>query len=52
MAIRYDYLRDITPLKEDWKIKVRVVRMWNMPGFSLNGEINSIEMVIQDDFVS
>lgn len=46
-----DPLSDIVPGRESWRIKVRVVRIWEVPSFLKPGEANSLELVLIDDKV-
>lgn len=45
----FDCLSDIKPGKEAWRIRVRVVRLWKVPGFLNPGQTNSLEMVLVDE---
>jgi hypothetical protein len=47
----FDCLSDIKPGKEAWRIRVRVVRLWKVPGFLNPGQTNSLEMVLVDEKV-
>lgn len=49
MSSSFDSVRDIKSEKENWRIKVRVVRIWNVPSFLNLEQPNSIEMVLVDD---
>jgi hypothetical protein len=51
MSSSFDSVRDIKSEKENWRIKVRVVRIWNVPSFLNPEQPNSIEMVLVDDKV-
>jgi hypothetical protein len=46
-----DCLADIVPGRETWRIKVRVLRMWEVPSFLKPDETNSLEMVLIDQKV-
>jgi hypothetical protein len=48
----FDYLAEVVPGRESWRIKVRVLRMWKVPAFLNPSESNSIEMVLVDEKVS
>jgi hypothetical protein len=48
----FDYLAEVVPGRESWRIKVRVLRMWKVPSFLNPSESNSIEMVLVDEKVS
>ncbi|KAL2933250.1 Eukaryotic translation initiation factor 3 subunit I [Bienertia sinuspersici] len=39
----------ITTLKESWKIKVRIVRLWYQPDYNNLNITGSIEMVLVDE---
>jgi hypothetical protein len=41
-------LADIVPGRENWRIKVRVLRMWEVLAFLKPDETNSLEMVLID----
>ncbi|XP_075097352.1 uncharacterized protein LOC107766243 isoform X1 [Nicotiana tabacum] len=49
MAANNDFIKDITISKMQWKLKVRVVRMWEKPDRFNPGSIFSIELVLQDE---
>ncbi|XP_019266001.1 PREDICTED: uncharacterized protein LOC109243509 [Nicotiana attenuata] len=49
MAAKFDFINDITISKMQWKLKVRVVRMWEKPDRFNPGSIFSIELVLQDE---
>jgi len=51
MAANNDFIKDITISKMQWKLKVRVVRMWEKPDRFNPGSIFSIELVLQDEKV-
>ena len=46
MARNVNYVTDINPNKKEWRIKVRVIRLWTMPNYINPDETNSIEMVL------
>jgi len=46
-----DCLADIALGRENWRIKVRVLRMWVVPAFLKPDETNSLEMVLIDQKV-
>ena len=52
MANRCDPLEIITLVKECWRIKVRVVRLWSLLSFNNSDSINNLEMVVMDEFIS
>ncbi|XP_019227069.1 PREDICTED: uncharacterized protein LOC109208414 [Nicotiana attenuata] len=49
MTNHIDFIKDITISKMQWKLKVRVVRMWKIPDRFNPGNIFSIELVLQDE---
>ncbi|XP_019262395.1 PREDICTED: uncharacterized protein LOC109240216 [Nicotiana attenuata] len=49
MATHIDFIKDITISKMQWKLKVRVVRLWEVPDRFNPGNILSIELVLQDE---
>ncbi|XP_019227248.1 PREDICTED: uncharacterized protein LOC109208572 [Nicotiana attenuata] len=49
MATHIDFIKDITISKMQWKLKVRVVRLWEVPDRFNPGTIFSIELVLQDE---
>ncbi|XP_056698658.1 uncharacterized protein [Spinacia oleracea] len=49
MAHSITMLSDITPLKENWKIKVRIIQLWEKPDYYKKTEIKAIEMVLIDE---
>ncbi|XP_028772635.1 uncharacterized protein LOC114729766 [Neltuma alba] len=49
MAPTFDSVRAINPCRQNWKIKVRVVRLWTMPGRYSHEEISSMEMILRDE---
>lgn len=51
MAYTYNFIEDITPLKQNITIKVRIVRLWKPPSFDNSNEDGSIEMVFLDEKV-
>lgn len=52
MTLQYNFVDDITPNKETWRIKVRIIRTWRRPNFNNPNEENSIEMVLMDEKVN
>lgn len=48
MEKSFDCLADIVPGCENWRIQVRVLRMWEVPAFLKPDETNSLEMVLID----
>ncbi|XP_061340992.1 uncharacterized protein LOC133287407 [Gastrolobium bilobum] len=49
MVSRYDFIKDLNPTKEDWRIKVKVVRSWQVPNFQRKGLDDNVEMVLLDE---
>lgn len=49
MATQHNLLADINPVKETWKIKVRIIKLWKIPSFHNSEETNSIEMILMDE---
>ncbi|XP_061354913.1 uncharacterized protein LOC133299465 [Gastrolobium bilobum] len=49
MFSKYDFLKDVSPAKEDWRIKVKVVRAWKVPNFQRNNFYDNVEMVLMDE---
>jgi hypothetical protein len=46
-----DSLNEIVPGRLTWRIKVRVVRMWEVPTFLKMNQANSLELVLLDQMV-
>ncbi|XP_045810713.1 replication protein A 70 kDa DNA-binding subunit B-like [Trifolium pratense] len=42
-------LCDVVPGRESWRVKVRVIRVWEVPNFLNHDQTNSIEMVLIDE---
>ncbi|XP_061343986.1 uncharacterized protein LOC133289957 [Gastrolobium bilobum] len=42
-------VEDVNPAKEDWRIKVKVVRAWKVPNFQLKDFDDNVEMVLLDE---
>ncbi|XP_061373588.1 uncharacterized protein LOC133315923 [Gastrolobium bilobum] len=49
MFSKYDFLKDVNPAKEDWRIKVKVVRAWKVPNFQCRDFDDNVEMVLLDE---
>ncbi|PNY04521.1 replication factor-A carboxy-terminal domain protein [Trifolium pratense] len=49
MDSTFDMLCDVVPGRESWRVKVRVIRVWEVPNFLNPDQINSIEMVLIDE---
>ena len=43
-------IEEITPMREIWRIKVRIMHLWKVPVFG-NPSEESIEMVLLDEMV-
>jgi hypothetical protein len=48
---KFDAIADIVPGNENFRIKVRVVRVWKVPAFLNPSESVSLEMVLIDEKV-
>ena len=52
MASRIDFVDQINvDHQTDWRIKVRIIRLWEVPGYVNPIEINKVEMVVMDERV-
>ena len=49
---RYNLLDEINTEKDDWNIRVRVTRMWEVLNIKTNNELMSIDLVLLDEKVS
>lgn len=50
MENSFNSVSEIVPgLKDGWKIKVRILRLWEVPAFLKPNQANSIEMVLIDE---
>ncbi|XP_016512211.1 uncharacterized protein LOC107829248 [Nicotiana tabacum] len=49
MATHTDFIKDITISKIQWKLKVRVVRLWEVPDRYNSDTTFSIKLVLQDE---
>ncbi|KAL2898322.1 Replication factor A protein 1 [Bienertia sinuspersici] len=49
MATEYNFIHEITPLRENMTIKVRIIRLWKPPNYNNPSEDGSIEMVFLDE---
>ncbi|KAL2905484.1 Polyribonucleotide nucleotidyltransferase, partial [Bienertia sinuspersici] len=52
MAMAINYVREINPSKESWKIIVRVTHLWHVPSYNNSSELHSIELVLMDEKAS
>ena len=50
--VHMDDLASILPSKENFRIRVRIVRIWKVHAFLNPSESSSIEMVLVDEKVS
>lgn len=48
MTLKYNFIEEIALMKETWKIRTRIIRVWKSPSFDKPNEDNSIEMVLLD----
>ncbi|KAL2906383.1 Argininosuccinate synthase [Bienertia sinuspersici] len=44
----YSMLSDITPEKESWKMKVRIIQLWYQPAYNNPNVTESLELVLVD----
>jgi len=51
MERSFDSLSEIVPGKDGWRIKVCILRIWEVPTFLRPNQTNSIEMVLIDEKV-
>ncbi|XP_061353325.1 uncharacterized protein LOC133298108 [Gastrolobium bilobum] len=49
MCSKYDFVNDLNPTKEDWRIKVRVVRCWKVLSFNPKDFDDNVDMVLVDE---
>ncbi|KAL2930704.1 Replication protein A 70 kDa DNA-binding subunit A [Bienertia sinuspersici] len=50
MAAEYNFIHEITPLRENMTIKVRIIRLWKPPNYNNPSEdAGSIDMVFLDE---
>ena len=49
---RYNLLDEIDTEKDDWNIRVRVTRMWEVLNIKTNNELMSVDLVLLDEKVS
>ncbi|KAL2937662.1 Threonine--tRNA ligase [Bienertia sinuspersici] len=47
-----NYVSDINPSKESWRIVVRVIHLWHVPSNNNPSELQSIEMVLMDENIN
>ncbi|KAL2529572.1 Uncharacterized protein Fot_22173 [Forsythia ovata] len=48
MAEQCHFISEVDSTKTQWRLKVRVVRVWEVPCFDNKAETNSLEMVFAD----
>lgn len=51
MALPVTMLNDLTPGKENWKIRVRLLRVWDAPDYYKPEKPGSLEVVLIDEKV-
>ena len=51
MVTKPNMLNELTPLKDEWCIKVKIIRLWKWTVFKNPLETWKIEMVVQDEEV-
>ncbi|XP_061354780.1 uncharacterized protein LOC133299339 [Gastrolobium bilobum] len=49
MYSKYDFIKDLNPSKEEWRIKARVVRTWKVPNFQQKIFDDNVEMILLDE---
>ncbi|XP_061370271.1 uncharacterized protein LOC133312993 [Gastrolobium bilobum] len=49
MSSKYDFVKDLNPTKEEWRIKVRVVRCWKVPSFNQKDFDDNVDMVLVEE---
>ncbi|KAL2922158.1 Replication protein A 70 kDa DNA-binding subunit C [Bienertia sinuspersici] len=49
MTSNINLISEITPTRETWSIKVRIIRLWRVPSFENPSEEYSIEMILMDE---
>jgi len=52
MLIPFSSLLALKTGRMNWRVKVRVIRMWNVESELLPGRVNSIEIILLDIDVS
>lgn len=51
MVTKTNMIKELTPLKDEWCIKVKIIRLWKLTVFKNPLETWKIEMVLQDEEV-
>ncbi|KAI5000771.1 hypothetical protein ZWY2020_010730 [Hordeum vulgare] len=47
-TMAYDMLHDISKEKDSWKVKVRIIRLWDAINLN-NNELISLDMILLDE---
>ncbi|KAL2905956.1 Replication protein A 70 kDa DNA-binding subunit C [Bienertia sinuspersici] len=42
-------INDLTPINKNWKIKARIIRLWEVPNYNNPNVVVSIELVLVDE---
>ena len=50
-TMAYDMLREISNQKDSWKVKVRIIRLWDAINLN-NNELISLDMILLDEEVT
>ena len=50
-TMAYDMLHEISNQKDSWKVKVRIIRLWDAINLN-NNELISLDMILLDEEVS
>ena len=50
-TMAYDMLHEISNQKDSWKVKVRIIRLWDAINLNSN-ELISLDMILLDEEVS
>lgn len=51
MASRVNFISEIVPGKINWKLEVRIIRLWTLPEKKNPLNTNSLEMILLDEKV-
>ncbi|KAL2905027.1 Replication protein A 70 kDa DNA-binding subunit [Bienertia sinuspersici] len=49
MAQSINMINDLTPINENWRIKIRIIRLWEVPNYNNPNVVDSIELVLVDE---
>ncbi|KAL2929854.1 Replication protein A 70 kDa DNA-binding subunit C, partial [Bienertia sinuspersici] len=49
MAQSINMINDLTPISEIWKIKVRIILLWEVPNYNNPNVVDSTELVLVDE---